>query len=94
MNTALSLDIEKRFMPQRQLRTRPGKCFVWNADETRIGKPKKQETPDVSISATTKTGTVTIADEREDNQLTVLTAISAFEDSIPPLFITGNKAFE
>jgi hypothetical protein len=68
--------------------------FVWNADEMRRGKPKKQEAPDVIVSAIMKTETVTIAEERDDSQLTVPTAISAFGDSIPPLVITRNKIFE
>jgi hypothetical protein len=68
--------------------------FTWNADQTRVGKPKKQETPDVVVSATTKTGTVTNAKKRDDSQLMVLTAVSAFEDSIPHLFIPKNKTFE
>jgi hypothetical protein len=37
---------------------------------------------------------VTVADERDDTQLTLLTAISAFGDSIPPMFITNNKTFD
>jgi hypothetical protein len=68
--------------------------FVWNADERRVGKRKNQEAPDATVSATAKSGTVTIVEERDDGQLTVLTAISASGNSIPPLFITRNKPFE
>jgi hypothetical protein len=68
--------------------------FVWNADETRVGKPKKQEALDVVVSPTMKTGPVTIAEECDDSQLRVLTAISAFGDSVPLFFITKNKTFE
>jgi hypothetical protein len=37
---------------------------------------------------------MTVADERDDSQLTLLTAISAFGDSIPPMFITNDKTFD
>jgi hypothetical protein len=36
---------------------------------------------------------VTIHKERDDSQLTMLTAISAFGDSTPPIFIFKNKTF-
>jgi hypothetical protein len=75
------------------LRTVPS-IFVWNADETRVGAAKKQTRPEVIVDARTQAGTVTIAQERDDSQLTMLTAISAFGDSLPPMFITKNKTFE
>jgi hypothetical protein len=42
----------------------------------------------------TQPGSVTVVDERDDGQLTLLAAISAFGDSIPPVFITNNKTFD
>jgi hypothetical protein len=43
------------------------------------------------VAKDTQPGSVTVANERDDNQLTLLTAISAFGDPIPPMFITNNK---
>jgi hypothetical protein len=34
---------------------------------------------------------MTIAEEHDDNRMTLLTGISAFGDSIPPLFISKNN---
>jgi hypothetical protein len=42
----------------------------------------------------TPPGTVTIAGEHDDSETTLLTGISEFGDSIPPLFISKNKTFE
>jgi hypothetical protein len=39
-------------------------------------------------------GTVTTAEEHNDTQMTLLASISAFGDSIPPLFISKSKRFE
>jgi hypothetical protein len=61
--------------------------FVWNADETRIGSPKKQHTPLVIVSKDTRPETTTVPAARDDAQLTLLTA---FGDSIPPR-ILANK---
>ena len=68
--------------------------FVWNADETRIGAPKKQRAPEVIVAKETRPGTTTVPEERDDTQLTLLTAISAFGDSIPPLIISKNQTYE
>jgi hypothetical protein len=61
--------------------------FVWNADATRIGSPKKQHAPQVIALMDTPPRTTTIAAMRDDAQMTLLTAILAFGDSIPPLII-------
>jgi hypothetical protein len=58
--------------------------FVWNADEARIGSPKKQCPQQVIVAKDTPPGTTTVAAVRNDAQLTVLTVTSAFGDSIPP----------
>jgi hypothetical protein len=42
----------------------------------------------------TQAGCVTLADERDDGQQLLFTAISAFGDSIPPMFLTKDKTFE
>jgi hypothetical protein len=76
-------DVKRYFEALRNHFQKAPSFFVWNGDETPVGKPNKQEAPDVIVSATTKTGKVTIAEERDDSQLTVLTAISALGDSIP-----------
>jgi hypothetical protein len=68
--------------------------FVWNADETRVGKPTKQEDPDVTVSAITKTGTVMMAEECDNSQLTVPTDISAFPGLKSPLIHYEKKTFE
>jgi hypothetical protein len=76
-----------------QLKSIPS-AFVWNADETRVGCPKKSSAPEVIVAANTRPGSVTIPEVRDDAQLTLLTAISAFGDSTPPLFISKLKTFE
>jgi 4-hydroxybenzoate polyprenyltransferase len=67
--------------------------FVWNADETRVGIPKKCASPQVIVAKQTRPRTVRVPKERDDNQLTTLTAISAFGDSNPPMFISKSKIF-
>jgi hypothetical protein len=67
--------------------------FIWNADETRVGTPKKGSPPEVIVAKDTEPRSVTVANERDDSQLTLSTAISAFGDSILPMFITNNKTF-
>jgi hypothetical protein len=57
--------------------------FVQNVDETRVG-----------CSTDTKPGSITVPEKQDDAQLTLLTAISAFRDSICPLFISKLKIFE
>jgi hypothetical protein len=67
--------------------------FVCNADETRIGFAKKCLSPQVILVKQTRLRTVIVSKGRNDSQLTMLTAISAFGDSIPPTFISKNKTF-
>jgi hypothetical protein len=69
-------------------------AFVWNADETRVGCPKKTFPPEVVVAIDIKPGSVTIPEVRNDAQLTLLTAIFAFRDSTRPLFISKLKTFE
>jgi hypothetical protein len=68
--------------------------FVWNVYETRVGCPKRIAHSEVIVATNTKPGSVTVPEERNDAQLTLLTAISAFGDSICPLFISKLKTFE
>jgi hypothetical protein len=68
--------------------------FVWDAAETRVGSAKRRSSPEVIAAKDIQPGSVIVADERDDGQLTLLTAISAFGDSIPPMFITKNKTFD
>jgi hypothetical protein len=75
-----------------QLKTIPA-LFVRNAGETRVGIPKKCTSPQVIVAKQTRPRTVTVAKERDDSQLTILTTISAFGDSTPPMFISKNKTF-
>jgi hypothetical protein len=67
---------------------------VWNADETRIGSPEKQRPQQVIVAKDTPPRTITVAAVHDDVQLTLLTAIPAFGDSIPPLMITKNQIYE
>jgi hypothetical protein len=68
--------------------------FMWNLDETRVRCPKRIAKPEVIVATNTKPGSVTVPEERDDAQLTLLTAISAFGDSTCPLFISKLKTFE
>jgi hypothetical protein len=68
--------------------------FVWNADETRAQISEMHVAPDLIVAKQTPPGTVTITEEHNDSQMTLLAWIPAFEDSIPPLFISKNKTFE
>jgi hypothetical protein len=69
--------------------------FVWNAAETRIGAPKKQQIPFVIVSVTTPPETrVTVPEIGENAQLTPTTAMSAFGDRVQPLFISEHKTFD
>jgi hypothetical protein len=80
-------------MPQYFLKTVPS-TFICNADETRVGPPRKQQAPLVVVSARTAPQTIlTVPEVRDDSQLTLLTATSAFGDTTPPLFISQNKIF-
>jgi hypothetical protein len=67
--------------------------FVWDAHETRVGISKKFASPQVIVAQQTRARTVTVPKERYDSQLTMLTAISTFGDSTPPMFISKNKTF-
>jgi hypothetical protein len=67
--------------------------FIWSANETGVGIPKKCHSPQVIVAKQTRPRTVAVPKERDDSQLTMLTAISAFEDSTPPMFISKNKTF-
>jgi hypothetical protein len=68
--------------------------FVRNVDETRVGCPKMVAQPEVIVATNTKPGSVTVPEERDDAQLTLLTAISVFRDFTCPLFISKLKTFE
>jgi hypothetical protein len=68
--------------------------FVRSADETRVGWPKQIPPPEVIAAANIKPQSVTIPEARDDAQLTLMTAISAFEDSTRPLFTSKLKTFE
>jgi hypothetical protein len=58
--------------------------FVANADETRVGAPKKQQPPRVSVSAQTGPGHITVPETRDDSQLTLLTTISTLVTQLRP----------
>jgi hypothetical protein len=68
--------------------------FFCNADETQVGSAKYMSPPDVIVASGTKLGSVTLPEIRDDTQLTLLSAISAFGDSTYPYFISKNKTFE
>jgi hypothetical protein len=67
---------------------------IWNADETRIGSPPKQQVPAVVVFASTGPGLITAPESRDDSQLTFLTASSVFGGAIPPLFLSESQTFE
>jgi hypothetical protein len=58
-----------------------------NADKTRVGSAKHMLPLDVIAASGTKPGSMTIPEIRDDPQLTLPTAISAFGDSTYPYFI-------
>jgi hypothetical protein len=64
--------------------------FIWNVDETRVAGPKKGTVPMVIVSAKTNRNLLTISQPKDNTQLTMVAAISAFGDSTPPLFISKN----
>jgi hypothetical protein len=68
--------------------------FVWNVHKARVGCPKRIAQPGVIVAAITKPGSAPVSEERDDSQLTLLTAISAFRGSTCPLFISKLKTFE
>jgi hypothetical protein len=65
-----------------------------NVDDTRVGCPKRIAQREVIVATNAKLGSVMVPEERDDAQLTLLTAISAFGDSTCPLFSSKLKAFE
>jgi hypothetical protein len=67
--------------------------LLWNADETRVGIPKKCASSQVIVAQQTRPRIVTVPNERDDSELIMLTAITAFGDSTPPMFISKNKTF-
>jgi hypothetical protein len=68
--------------------------FQKNADKTRVGSAKHRSPPDVIVASGTKPGSVTIPEIRDDAQLTLLTAVSAFGVSTHLHFISKKKTFE
>jgi hypothetical protein len=58
--------------------------FVWNVDKMRVGCPKRIAQTEVIVATNTEPGSVTVPEERDDAQLTLLTAISVFGDSPYP----------
>jgi hypothetical protein len=68
--------------------------FVWNVDETRVRCPKRVAQPEVIVVTNMKPGSVTVPEEWDEAQLTLLTAISAFGDSTCHIFISKLKTFE
>jgi hypothetical protein len=68
--------------------------FVWNVDETRVGCLKRITQPKVIVATNTEPGSVTVPEERDDAQLTMLTATPVFGDSTCFLFISKLKTFE
>jgi hypothetical protein len=67
--------------------------FVWNVDATRLGCPKRMAQPEGMIVTNMKPGSVTLPEEWDDAQLTLLTEISALGDSTCPLSISKLKTF-
>jgi hypothetical protein len=65
-------------------------AFVWDVDDTRVRYPKKTSPPEVIIAIIIKPGSVTIPEVRDDAQLTLLTAISAF-GILPVLYYFKTK---
>jgi hypothetical protein len=76
---AVSLDEIKRCftIPSGQIKSIPS-VFVWNAEEVRVGCPKKTSQPEAVVIINTNPGCVTIREVRNDMQLTLLTAIPVF----------------
>jgi hypothetical protein len=59
-----------------------------------VGCPKRTAQPEVIVATNTKPGSVPVPEERDDAQLTLLTAIVALGDSTCPLFISKLKTSE
>jgi hypothetical protein len=62
--------------------------FLWNVDETWVGTPKRKASPNVIVAEPTKSGIVTIPEEKDGAQVMLITAISAFGDSPFPMLIS------
>jgi hypothetical protein len=65
-----------------------------DSNSRRDGILKKQVPKEVIMSEQIQPGTVAIAENRDDNQRTLVSAIPAFGDSAPPMFMTKDKPFE
>jgi deoxyinosine 3'endonuclease (endonuclease V) len=68
--------------------------FEVSVSAPRVGIAKKYVALDVIVVKQTPPGTFIIAEKHAYNQMTLLTGISAFRNSIPPLFISKSKTFE
>jgi hypothetical protein len=55
---------------------------------------RKTAPPNVIVAASTKSRTVTVPEEKDDAQLTLITVISASGDFTIPMFISKNKTFD
>jgi hypothetical protein len=71
----------------------PSKWF-WNADEICVDPAKHISPPDVIVASETKQGSVTVPEIRDDAQLTLITATSAFGHSTYPYLISKSKTFK
>jgi hypothetical protein len=67
---------------------------MWDMDETRVGCPKRIAHPEVIVATNRKPDSVRVPEERNNVQLTLFTAISAFGDLTCPLFISKLETFE
>jgi hypothetical protein len=72
------------------LTSTPSECF-WNVHEIGVGPAKHMSPPDVTVASEMKRGSVTVPDIRDEAQLTLLTAISAFGDSTYPRLISKKQ---
>jgi hypothetical protein len=55
---------------------------------------RKTQSPNVIVAASTKPGTVTMPEEKDNTLLMLVIVISALGDSTCPMFITKNKTFD
>jgi hypothetical protein len=62
-----------------------------NANEMRVDTPQRTAPLNVIGAASTKPGTIIISEEKDDAQLTFITAISAFGDCTFPMLLSKNK---
>jgi hypothetical protein len=68
--------------------------FVTDIDETQADLPRKAQFPNLIVTASTKPDTVTVAEEKDDTQMTFISTSSGFGDSSFPMFISKNKTFD